>query len=154
MVNSIPTLENLKNQRVPVRNVNIEYHEKISRLEKVALYITEKVGTMGFFLVVSIWTLGWLAWNTFGPDGLRFDPFPAFVLWLFISNVIQLVFLPLIMVGQNLQGRHAEARAQSDFEVNVKAEREIGAILLRLEEQSKMILQILKHLENKRNESR
>ncbi len=39
--------------------------------------------------------------------------------------MIQMFLMPLIMIGQNLQGRHAEARAEADFEVNIKAEREI-----------------------------
>jgi uncharacterized membrane protein len=55
--------------------------------------------------------------------------------------------MPLIMVGQNLQGRHAEARAEADFDVNCKAEREIETILLHLEAQSDLILKILRHLE-------
>lgn len=55
--------------------------------------------------------------------------------------------MPLIMIGQNLQGRHSEARAESDFEVNVKAEREIEAILLHLENQNELILKILSKLE-------
>jgi uncharacterized membrane protein len=65
-------------------------------------------------------------WNTFAPPRLRFDPYPAFVLWLFLSNVLQMMLMPLSMIGQNLQGRHAEARAAADFEVNLKAEREGG----------------------------
>jgi uncharacterized membrane protein len=52
------------------------------------------------------------------------------------------------MIGQNLQGRHAEARAESDFDVNVKAEKEIETILLHLEQQNDLILKILRHLEN------
>jgi len=55
---------------------------------------------------------------------------------------------PLIMIGQNLQGRHAEARAESDFEINVKAEKEIEAILLHLEQQNDLMLKILHHMEN------
>ena len=84
---------------------------------------------------------------------MRFDPFPAFVLWLFISNMLQIFLMPLIMIGQNLQGSHAEVRAESDYEVNVKAEREIEAILLHLERQNDLILEILDHLE-KGNEER
>ena len=57
--------------------------------------------------------------------------------------------MPFIMIGQNLQGRHAEARAESDFEVNVKAEREIETILLHLENQAEMLLQIVRRLETK-----
>jgi len=59
-----------------------------------------------------------------------FDPFPAFVAYLLISNVIQILLMPLIMVGQNLQGRHSETRAELDFEVNQKAEKEVMATLL------------------------
>jgi uncharacterized membrane protein len=102
---------------------------------------------MGFFIIIFIWTIVWLGWNTLALKELRFDPFPAFVLWLFISNMIQIFLMPLIMIGQNLQGRHAEIRAKSDFEVNVKAEREIEAIILHLEQQNEIILKILHHLE-------
>ena len=70
---------------------------------------------------------------------------PGFVLWLFISNLIQLLLLPLIMVGQNVQGRHSEARAEADFEINSKAEIEIQALLLLLEEQNKKLETILKN---------
>ncbi len=59
--------------------------------------------------------------------------------------------MPLIMIGQNLQGRHAEIRAETDFEVNVKAEREIEAILLHLENQNELMLRILSHLESKKD---
>ncbi len=148
MTQSVPSIKELLSQRRPVRNINREHKDAFTNLEKAALYTTEKVGTMGFFFLVSGWTIAWLGWNTFAPLELRFDAFPAFVLWLFISNVIQLVFLPLIMVGQNLQGRHAEARAQNDYEVNLKAEREIEAILLHLEKQEGLIIKVLSELEN------
>jgi len=101
---------------------------KAARLNRLALWITEHVGTMQFFLVIFVWTVGWLAWNMFAPKGLRFDPFPGFVLWLFISNMIQLFLMPLLLIGQNLQGRHSEERAKNDYKVNQKAEREIEAI--------------------------
>ena len=140
-------LEELKTLRKPIRNINIEHKEALTRLEKLAMWITDHVGTMGFFLLILAWTLVWLGWNTIGPRDLRFDPFPAFVLWLFISNMIQIFLMPLIMVGQNLQGRHSEARAENDFEVNVKAEREIETILMHLETQNELILKILHHLE-------
>ena len=140
-------LHELKRLRKPLRSVNVEHRKKLSRLERLAIWITDKVGTMGFFLVIFAWTLVWLGWNTLAPSAVRFDPFPAFVLWLFLSNMIQIFLMPLIMVGQNLQGRHAEARAEADFDVNTKAEREIEAILMHLETQNDLILRILRHLE-------
>ena len=141
------SLHEFRKRRRPLRNINVEMREKRTRLDKLALWITSHVGTMGFFLVILAWTLVWLGWNTLAPSVVRFDPFPAFVLWLFLSNVIQIFLMPLIMVGQNLQGRHAEARAEADFDVNTKAEAEIEAILLHLEAQNDLILKILHHLE-------
>jgi uncharacterized membrane protein len=142
-----PTLQELKRLRKPLRNVNVEHKKGLTPLEKLAIWITDHIGTMGFFLIIFIWTLSWLGWNTLAPKSLRFDPLPAFALWLFISNMIQIFLMPLIMVGQNLQGRHAEIRAEADFEVNTKAEREIEAILMYLEKQNELILKILGHLE-------
>ncbi len=41
------------------------------------------------------------------------------------QTFIQLVLLSIIMVGQNLQSRHDQLRAENDYNVNVKAEAEI-----------------------------
>ena len=80
------------------------------------------------------------------PGRLQFDPPMAFVFWLFISNVIQILLMPLIMVGQNVQGIHSELRAEHDLEVNVKAEEEIEVILRHLEYQNTMLIAMLSKL--------
>ena len=131
----------------PVVNGNMKYKQQLTPLNKLALWITIKVGSMGFFILIFSWSVLWLLWNTLGPKALRFDPYPAFVLWLFISNLIQILLMPLIMVGQNLQGIHAEIRAETDFRINQKSEMEIETILLRLEKQNELILEILKKLD-------
>lgn len=129
------------------KNVNAIHKHSLSQLEKLAIFVTDKIGTMGFFFIIFFWTILWLGWNMFAPQALRFDPFPAFVLWLFISNLIQIHLMPLIMVGQNIQGRHAELRSEHDFETDKKAEKEIETILLHLENQQKLILDILQKIE-------
>ena len=135
-----PSHEELIKLRKPIRNANVEYEKKLSPGERFAVWITDRVGTMGFFGLICLWSFVWLGWNTLGPRALRFDPFPAFVLWLFLSNVIQIVLMPLIMVGQNLQGSHDEARAESEYETSVRAERENQAILLHLRRQHDLLL--------------
>jgi uncharacterized membrane protein len=120
--------------------------KELSNLDKLAVWITQKVGSMGFFLLIFGWTFVWLGWNTLGPKALRFDPYPAFVLWLFLSNVIQICLMPLIMVGQNSLSAHADAREEADFEINCKAELEIETIIHHLEAQNKMMLEILEKL--------
>ena len=148
MKNANPTsLQQIKDSHIPYRNANIRHKEKLTKLDRLALWITKKVGSMGFFMLVFAWTAIWLSWNTLAAAHLRFDPFPAFVLWLFISNMLQIFLMPLIMVGQNLQSKHSEIRAEEDYLINKKAELEIETILVHLENQNKLILQILADIE-------
>ncbi len=141
------SLEEIKKNRKPLRNVNLEHRKRLSSLDLFAVWITSHVGTMGFFLIIFFWAVIWIGWNTLGPEEFRFDPYPAFVFWLFISNLIQIFLMPLIMIGQNLQGQHAEARAEADFEVNTKAENEIENILIHLENHSEALKEISEKLE-------
>jgi uncharacterized membrane protein len=137
------SLAAIRKRRKPLRDVNKEAADRLSPLDKLALWITNRVGTMGFFLIIFTWTVLWLGWNLLAPKALQFDPPSAFVFWLFISNLIQILLMPLIMVGQNLQGRHSELRAENDLEINVKAEKEIEAILQHLEYQNAMLLEMV-----------
>ena len=141
------SLAEIRKEKKQLRNVNVEQREAMSKLNKIALWITEHVGTMGFFIIIFIWTACWLSWNTLASPDLRFDPFPAFVLWLFMSNMIQIFLMPLIMIGQNLQSQHAEARAEADFEINQKAEMEIETVLMHLENQNQVMQKILNNLD-------
>ena len=135
------------NEQYPIRNVNVVHKSRLSKLDRLAIFVTEKIGTMGFFFIILAWTVIWLGWNVIAPKNYRFDPYPAFVLWLFISNLIQIHLMPLIMIGQNIQGKHAELRAEHDFETDKKAEKEIETILAHLENQQKLMLEILKKIE-------
>lgn len=147
MMEKVESLASIKQKFGEVKNVNVIHHRQLSSLDRLALFITDHVGSMGFFLIIFTWTVLWLGFNILAPASLRFDPYPAFVLWLFISNLIQIQLMPLIMVGQNIQGKHAELRAEHDFDTDRKAEREIEAILLHLEDQQKLILDILDKIE-------
>jgi len=111
-----------------------------TKLNRLALWITQRVGSMGFFVVIFLWTVIWLSWNILAPKPIRFDPFPGFVLWLFISNMIQLFLMPLILIGQNLLAKESDQRAKNDYKVNCKAEEEIQEIKSTLKS-------ILKHLD-------
>ena len=102
---------------------------------------------MGFFFVILTWTVLWLSWNLLAPRNLQFDPPTAFVFWLFISNMIQILLMPLIMVGQNVQGKYAEAREEHDLEINVRAEKEIEMILNHLEYQNGLLLEMMRKLD-------
>lgn len=122
-----------------LKNVNKNHQDSLSRSQKFAAWITGKIGTMLFFYVIFLWTISWLLWNTMAPTKVQFDPAPDFLLWLFISNMIQIFLMPLIMIGQNIQGKHAEMLADNDFEVNKKAEEEIKQLKEKLDYLTAMI---------------
>ncbi|MBI2573915.1 MAG: DUF1003 domain-containing protein [Candidatus Wildermuthbacteria bacterium] len=140
-------LQELKALRAPLRNVNVEHYGKLNRFEKLAHRATKRVGTMGFFLILALWTALWIGWNTYAPEPLRFDPFPAFVLWLFVSNMIQLLLLPLLLIGQNMDAKHSEARAENEYEIHLRSEQEIETIIQHLENQNDRLEDIVKKLD-------
>lgn len=150
MAQNLPLkLEELKLRRETLmRKFKVE-SKKGSRLDKLAVLITNKVGSMVFFVIIFLWTTIWLSYNILAPKNIIFDPYPAFVLWLFISNMIQLFLMPLIMIGQNLQALHADARSKTDLKINELAAIENETILIHLENQNEIILQILRNIESK-----
>jgi uncharacterized membrane protein len=121
----------------------------LSSSERFALFVHRSVGSLKFFFLILIWTIVWLGWNMFAPLEYRFDPAPAFVIWLFASNILQLVLLPVIMVGQNIEGRAAEWRSQMDFEINKKAEHEVEVIVAHLENQNEMLLELARKIDRR-----
>src|SRR5205823_5892651 len=109
----LPTLREIRERRKPIVNPNAEMAETMSGLYRLAAKVTDRIGTLGFLLVIFVWWILWTGYNILVSEvpalhWKAFDPFPAFVAYLLISNVIQILLMPLIMVGQNLQGRHSE----------------------------------------------
>ncbi|HEY3332598.1 MAG TPA: DUF1003 domain-containing protein [Capsulimonadaceae bacterium] len=138
-------------RHAPVKNANDVNRDSMSPLDKAAIAVTDRVGSVGFFLIIFAWTVLWTGYNIIATKlpGLHwhaFDPFPAFVAYLLISNVIQILLMPLIMVGQNLQGRHTEIRAELDFETNLKAEKEVEVILRHIEHNSELLIHLMRHM--------
>lgn len=135
-MDKIKTITDLRRELAPIQNTNEVHRSRLSKTDKLALFITKKIGTMGFFyLCVILATLP------------VFVPTTISVVQYISSGYLQLILLPLILVGQNLQSRHSELRTQHDYETNVKAEKEIEAILLHLEKQDELMLEILKRIE-------
>lgn len=107
-------------------NVNKKHKEGLGFNDKIGLSITKLVGTM---------------WAAYLFAGLAFVALPSAIAqhsptvlinWI-SSNFLQLVLLPLIIVGQNLQSRKDEIRAESDYETDLKTAEQITQILARLE---------------------
>jgi uncharacterized membrane protein len=111
---------------------------------RIGQAVTTAVGTMGAFYFFAASMAAWMLWQSEAQH--PFDPYP-FAFLLFLGNIVQLLLMPLIMVGQNIQTAHADARAEADFEVNRRAEDEIGKLLAGLREIDLRTLEIVRRLE-------
>ena len=147
-----PALSQIRRESAPVINPNAAHEEHLTALEKLAIGINDHVGTPGFFFIIITWTIVWLGWNLLAPKSLKFDPPTSFVLWLFLSNCLQIFLMPLIMVAENMQDRRTQLRAESDYLVNVKAEREIEFLFRHLEYQNAVLTTLVRKLDIDVNE--
>jgi uncharacterized membrane protein len=104
---------------------------------EVAGKITDFAGSMQFVYLHTLWFGLWILANSglamaMGIGILPWDPFPFGLLTLVVS--LKAIFLStFVMIAQNRQSAVADARAKADYEVNVKAEREIARLTLLIE---------------------
>jgi uncharacterized membrane protein len=89
MENTPMSIEDLKKNREQILGRLKSKEKQTSLLGKLAVWITVNVGSMGFFIIIFVWTVLWLSWNIFAPKQLRFDPFPFRMIFL-IDNSINL----------------------------------------------------------------
>ncbi len=88
-------------------NPNDKHKASLTLQNRIALVITTAVGTMYAVYIFIVLLAGWMLWQ--GAIAHHpFDPYP-FAFLLFMGNIVQLLLMPLIMVGQNIQARHAES---------------------------------------------
>ena len=134
---SIPQpFQALKEQSPPIQNSNELHEQSLTMTDRIALKATSVVGTMGFFYACLIMVT----------IPLLIPPTMPVVQYI-SSGYLQLILLPLIMVGQNLQSRHSETRAENDYQVNMRAEREIEHIFKHLEYQNAILVALMKKLD-------
>jgi uncharacterized membrane protein len=123
--------------------MTIEPDFSVKPLDRFASWVTTQVSTTRFFIIILAWTILWLCWNLLAPTKYQFDPPFGFSAWLFVSNVIQLLLMPLIMVGQAILGRDAESRAAQQIEMNIKTSKEIEMLLSLVDRNNKLLNSIL-----------
>jgi len=125
-----------------VRNVNAEHRQNLTILDKVAMFITKIVGTMWCAIAFSV-----LALISF-PEALKGGTATT-ISWI-AQTFLQLVLLSIIMVGQNLQSRHSELRADADYETNVESKKDIEMLMKKLDSiENNKLNKILEIIEKK-----
>ncbi len=109
-----------------VKNFKEEFERIQSLQDKAADRITAFSGSMAFIYIHAVIFTVWIILNLV-QDKKGFDPFPFGLLTLIVS--LEAIFLStFVMLSQNRQGHQADLRAELDYEVNVKAEKEICEI--------------------------
>ena len=111
-------------------DVNKEHNDSLSPVEKLCKRIADSTGAplaLGLAIVVqAIWILvGSLT---------KWDPFP-FSFLLTVSNVLQLILIFILAVGQRQSSAHAELRAEHDHD-------SISRLLYHQEVQERLLLAI------------
>jgi uncharacterized membrane protein len=125
------------------RNVNEEVAERRTPIERVADAIATFSGSMPFLGLHCLWFTVWIAWNTTGTH--RFDPFPFGLLTMVVS--LEAIFLSVfVLLSQNRQASKDRVRSDIEYEVNVKAEMEVGALHEKLDRLHEEIVERLRRM--------
>jgi uncharacterized membrane protein len=125
------------------KNVNIEFKEQLTIGQKTADMVAKIVGSWKFILVQSAFFIFWMIINimlaaNYFINSESWDPYPFILLNLMLSFEAAYTG-PIIMMSQNRQAAKDRLMAESDFEVNQKAETEIKVIMEHLVSQDKLL---------------
>ncbi|HVS31603.1 MAG TPA: DUF1003 domain-containing protein [Thermoanaerobaculia bacterium] len=113
-------------RRRVAKNINLEMEIRSTTVEKAADVIAVFSGSITFLLLNAAWFAGWIGWNTL-PGVRHFDPYPFGFLTMVVS--LEAIFLSIfVLVSQNRQAAKDRLRADSEYEVNLKAEAEISQL--------------------------
>lgn len=135
-----------EHKRYEPKNVNEVHKSKMRFQDRLALRITMIVGTMataGAFALISLVAL---------PNAIKTGDPIIIVAWV-SQAFLQLVLLPIIIVGQNLQSQHAEIRSDEEYNTTKSSYKDIESILKHLDAQDEELLRqskILKELLEKK----
>jgi uncharacterized membrane protein len=129
----------------PVINVNEALADRLTPGQRIADALALVMGSWTFIIVQSTILAVWIALNVIA--WMRhWDPYPFILLNLALS--FQAAYAaPIIMMSQNRQAAKDRLMAEQDYMVNTKAEEEVKAIMLHLEQQDEVMIDVLRRLE-------
>jgi uncharacterized membrane protein len=118
-----------------VHDVNAEHTESLSPVERICKRIADSTGAPLALAMAIVFQVVWIIIGM----ATKWDPFP-FVFLLTISNVVQLILIFILAVGQRQSSAHAELRAEHDHD-------SISRLLYHQELQENILLQIATKIE-------
>ncbi len=115
----------------------IDFNKSLS--DKIAIFITDFLGSIKFLSACCIFFFFWVIWNlNFFPLLKVFDPFPFPALQMIVS-IFAIILSVSVLISQKRQGKFERISQQIEFEVNVRAESEITKMLEMLHDIQKKI---------------
>jgi CRP/FNR family cyclic AMP-dependent transcriptional regulator len=108
------------------RNVLEEEAERLTIGQRVADRVAAFGGSWPFIFLFGGVMVAWMGINIFALT--HYDPYPFILLNLGLSALAALQ-APIIMMSQNRQSAKDKLLAENDYQVNLKAEMEIGAMM-------------------------
>ncbi len=97
--------------------------------EKVADFLTTKLGSIPFLLLNILFFIIWVLWNTSSLPGVEpFDPYPFGLLTTIVS--LQAIILAIIvLISQSRAAKVNDLREEAEYYINSYAENEITKLL-------------------------
>lgn len=139
------TLIHHQHDHAPVRDLNVETDRRQGRAQRTAADLARLVGSWTFVVLQAVLTVCWLILNVVAATQ-HWDPYPFLLLNLVLS-LESALWASLVLMMLTLSSDRDRVRAQQEYEVAVKAEEEMRAVMAHLEAQDEVMLQILQRLE-------
>ncbi len=137
-----PLLKNFQHQ-----NINDLHEESLTLGQKVADRVATSMGSMSFIVIQSIILFAWIIFNTANiPFIPHCDPMPFILLKLCLSFQAGYA-APFILISQNRQAEKDRLKADQDYLVNLKAEKEVMLLLEKIEAQEQRELELLQKID-------
>ncbi|MBU6389069.1 hypothetical protein KGQ71_00990 [Patescibacteria group bacterium] len=116
-------------------NINQVRVETLGPLDRVGLLITKSVGTMTAAILFTCLSLLSL------PAAIASHNQLVIISWI-AQTFLQLVLLPIILVGQNIQGRHSELMADEEYKTTQTTYKDLEHLILVNKQQLDLLIEL------------
>ena len=134
----------------PVRDLNREVERKQTIAERMSADFARLIGSWIFVLTQLGLMVVWVVLNAIASFA-HWDPAP-FQLLNFVLSLEATLWASLVLMALNRQSDRDRLRAQHDYELDVKSEEEIKALMNHLMHQDEILLQIVNRLDRSDSE--
>jgi len=104
--------------------LDLHNQKKLKLGDRVSDKIAQFGGSWTFILSFLGFLILWMIFNSLALFVFHFDPYPFILLNLILSSIAA-IQAPIIMMSQNRQAEKDRERAELDYQINVKSEKEI-----------------------------